>query len=97
MSTVNLNPRICVRRSTESEWLDVNPILMKGEFAIVDFDDCVKVKIGNGDKHFRDLDYLVDPIKIKKLEQEINDLRNDFNIYMIITNILIFILALGLA
>lgn len=80
---------ICLKRDTEDAWLGVNPILLEGEVAVVDFNDCVKVKIGDGNKHFRDLEYLVDPEKIKILEREINDLKKDMSFYMIIAYSLI--------
>ena len=84
---------ICLKRDTEDVWLRVNPILLKGEIAVVEFHDCVKVKIGDGVKHFRDLEYLTDP-KIKSLEEEIKELRQDLSLFIIVTNILIIVLAI---
>lgn len=80
---------ICLKRDTENNFLGVNPIVLKGEVIFVDFDDCVKIKVGDGITHFRDLEYLVDPTEIKRLKREINDLKKDMSFYMIIAYSLI--------
>ena len=47
---------IQLRRATEPEWIEVNPILRVGEPALST--DVYKLKIGNGQTHWADLDYL---------------------------------------
>ena len=56
---------IQLRRATESQWIDKNPILREGEpaFSI----DKNKLKIGNGNTHWKDLDYLSDTDMISYL------------------------------
>lgn len=46
------------KTQTETKWNQENPLLLKGEFAIVDVgNDRMRVKIGNGYEHFNDLPY----------------------------------------
>lgn len=47
---------IQLRRATEPEWIQVNPILRLGEPALST--DVYKLKIGNGHDHWVDIDYL---------------------------------------
>lgn len=47
---------IQLRRATEQEWIDLNPILRLGEPALST--DVYKLKIGNGVDHWADIDYL---------------------------------------
>ena len=58
--TVNLNTRIVLRNETIENWSASNPILLQGELAVVvdKFFDTVKLKIGDGERHFADLPYV---------------------------------------
>lgn len=47
---------IQLRRATEQEWIDLNPILRVGEPALST--DVYKLKIGNGQRHWSEIDYL---------------------------------------
>ena len=47
---------IQLRRATESEWIEVDPILRIGEPALST--DVYKLKIGNGQSHWSELEYL---------------------------------------
>ncbi len=47
---------IQLRRATEPEWIEVNPILRVGEPALST--DVYKLKIGNGHDHWSDIAYL---------------------------------------
>ena len=47
---------IQLRRATESEWVEVDPILRSGEPALST--DVYKLKIGNGQAHWSELPYL---------------------------------------
>ena len=47
---------IQLRRATESEWIEVDPILRVGEPALST--DVYKLKIGNGKSHWSQLPYL---------------------------------------
>ena len=48
---------IQLRRATEPEWIEVNPILRVGEPALST--DVYKLKIGNGHDHWADIPYLL--------------------------------------
>lgn len=47
---------IQLRRATESEWVEANPILRVGEPALST--DVYKLKIGDGTRHWSEIDYL---------------------------------------
>lgn len=47
---------IQLRRATEPEWVEVNPILRVGEPALST--DVYKLKIGDGQRHWSEIDYL---------------------------------------
>lgn len=47
---------IQLRRATEQEWYDYNPVLRLAEPALST--DVYKLKIGDGVRHWRDIDYL---------------------------------------
>ena len=48
---------IQLRRATESEWIEFDPILRVGEPALST--DVYKLKIGNGHDHWSDIPYLL--------------------------------------
>lgn len=54
------------RRAKESEWQETNPILRLGEPALST--DKNKIKVGVGDKHWSELDYLTGEIELDYLE-----------------------------
>ena len=58
MSTVKRHVKavIQLRRATEAEWIEHDPILFKGEPALST--DKNKLKIGVGDKHWSELSYI---------------------------------------
>ena len=47
---------IQLRRATEREWIELNPILRKGEPALST--DVYKLKIGDGERHWKQIPYL---------------------------------------
>lgn len=49
---------IQLRRATEAEWIEVNPILRVGEPALST--DVYKLKIGNGHDHWSDIPYMLE-------------------------------------
>ena len=49
---------IQLRRATESEWIEVNPILRVGEPALST--DVYRLKIGNGHDHWSEIPYLME-------------------------------------
>lgn len=49
---------IQLRRATEQEWIDYNPILRVGEPALST--DVYKLKIGDGEHHWADIPYLLE-------------------------------------
>ena len=49
---------IQLRRATEAEWIEVNPILRVGEPALST--DVYRLKIGNGHDHWSDIPYMLE-------------------------------------
>lgn len=47
---------IQLRRATEHEWIELNPVLRLGEPALST--DVYKLKIGDGERHWREIPYL---------------------------------------
>ena len=64
---------IQLRRATEAEWIEVDPILRLAEPALST--DVYKLKVGDGHKHWSELEYLSDAefelviSRIEELEQ----------------------------
>lgn len=60
MATTNKHVKavIQLRRATEQEWIDVNPILREGEPALST--DKNKLKIGNGSLHWSEIPYMAE-------------------------------------
>ena len=58
MATLNKHVKavIQLRRATEREWIDYNPILRLGEPALST--DVYKLKIGDGVRHWKQIPYL---------------------------------------
>ena len=52
------NARIKNKRDTDENFKSANPTLLKGEIAIVDAGDEVKIKVGNGTSGYNDLDFV---------------------------------------
>ena len=59
--TYNLNTRIKLRADNKADWEDSNPTLMKGEVAIVFNGDNTYLKVGDGERSFKDLPYVSSP------------------------------------
>lgn len=54
-----LKTHICLKRDTLINWVESNPVLLEGEVAVVWLaSDLVKIKIGDGERHFIDLPYV---------------------------------------
>ncbi len=49
---------IQLRRATEKEWIDIDPILRVGEPALST--DVYRLKIGNGTQHWSEIPYLLE-------------------------------------
>jgi hypothetical protein len=60
--STNIEVDMVNRRDTEANWISINPIVANGELIIVDTDEGIKIKIGDGDSHFNDLKYVDKPI-----------------------------------
>lgn len=75
MATVkkHIKAIIQLRRATEAEWIEVDPILRLAEPALST--DVYKLKVGDGHKHWSELEYLNDAefdlviSRIEELEQ----------------------------
>lgn len=60
--STNIEVDMVNRRDTEANWQSINPIVANGEQIIVDTGNGIKIKIGDGVKHFNDLEYIDKPI-----------------------------------
>ena len=60
--STNIEVDMVNRRDTEANWQSINPIVANGEQIIVDTANGIKIKIGDGVKHFNDLEYIDKPI-----------------------------------
>ena len=59
--TYNLNTRIKLRADNKADWENSNPTLLKGEVAIVFNGDNTYLKVGDGERSFKDLPYVSSP------------------------------------
>lgn len=57
-----LNTRVQTRYDTLTNWNATNPILLKGEIAVVADGDELYLKVGDGVSNFKTLKYLYEPI-----------------------------------
>lgn len=64
---------IQLRRATESEWIEVDPILRVGELALST--DVYKLKIGNGQDHWTGIPYL-NELEFALIQDRIEALEN---------------------
>ena len=64
--------RIQIRRDSENNWNDINPILADGELALTY--DNNKIKIGNGTQNWSDLTYIVPTLSTVATSGDYNDL-----------------------
>jgi hypothetical protein len=60
--STNIEVDMVNRRDTEANWISANPIVANGEQIIVDTDEGIKIKIGDGVSHFNELEYIDKPI-----------------------------------
>jgi hypothetical protein len=60
--STNIEVDMVNRRDTEANWQSINPIVANGEQIIVDTNSGIKIKIGDGVKHFNELEYIDKPI-----------------------------------
>ena len=71
MAVKNLNARVKIRRDKAADYKSKNPTLLAGELAIEQ--DTNKVKVGDGNTKWNNLDYLLDMDYVKKL---LEDMKN---------------------
>ena len=55
------NTRIKMKRDSEENWNQNNPILLNGEIALVEKQEGIELKIGNGEKQFKEISYYFPP------------------------------------
>ena len=62
-----INARLSLKYDTYAKWSSANPVLLKGELAIVEVPDetgqvaqepAYLLKVGDGSKNFKDLDWI---------------------------------------
>lgn len=55
------NTRIKMKKDSEENWNQNNPILLNGEIALVEKQEGIELKIGNGEKQFKEVSYYFPP------------------------------------
>ena len=55
------NTRIKMKKDSEENWNQNNPILLNGEIALVEKQKGIELKIGNGEKQFKEVSYYFPP------------------------------------
>ena len=55
------NARIKMKRDSEKNWNQNNPILLNGEIALVEKQEGIELKIGDGEKKFKEVSYYFPP------------------------------------
>lgn len=55
------NARIKMKRDSEENWNQNNPILLNGEIALVEKQEGIELKIGDGEKQFKEVSYYFFP------------------------------------
>ena len=55
------NARIKMKRDSEENWNQNNPILLNGEIALVEKQEGIELKIGDGEKQFKEVSYYFPP------------------------------------
>ena len=53
----NINARIALKRDTSANWTNYNPVLLNGELILVDTDNGLRAKIGDGIKTYTQLPF----------------------------------------
>lgn len=53
----NINARIALKRDTSANWTNYNPVLLDGELILVDTDNGLRAKIGDGTKTYTQLPF----------------------------------------
>ena len=56
------NTRIKMKKDSEENWNQNNPILLNGEIALVEKQEGIELKIGNGEKQFKEVSYYFPPL-----------------------------------
>ena len=53
----NINARIALKRDTSANWTNYNPVLLNGELILVDTDNGLRAKVGDGTKTYTQLPF----------------------------------------
>lgn len=79
MSTSQFRTKVQLRFDDLSAWNTFNPLLMKGELAAIqDGPDSIKIKIGDGKRHFNDLPWVTNGLSETKHYQVEIDLSTEY-------------------
>lgn len=54
---MKFNTRIKMKKDSEENWNQNNPILLNGEIVLVEKQEGIELKIGNGEKQFKEVSY----------------------------------------
>lgn len=67
-----LNTRVQTRYDTLTNWNTMNPVLLKGEIAVVTDGGEIYIKIGDGVNNFKSLKYLYEPVTTTMIDAAFN-------------------------
>lgn len=67
-----LNTRVQTRYDTLTNWNVTNPVLLKGEIAVVADGGEIYIKVGDGRSNFQSLKYLYEPITTTMIDAAFN-------------------------
>lgn len=55
----SIKSHVAMKYDTYKKWMEQNPLLLKGEIAIVEIaNDIIKLKVGDGERRFSDLPFI---------------------------------------
>ena len=77
----NINARIALKRDTSANWTNYNPVLLNGELILVDTDNGLRAKVGDGTKTYTQL-----PFTDEALRALITDVDNNNSAVVVTKN-----------
>ena len=79
MDKKTLNTRIQNKRDIKSNWESNNPVLLKGEFAIVEDGNEIRIKVGDGVTNYNGLPFIDDPLRNQSTSEVVIDLTSEIS------------------
>ena len=75
--TKNFITRIKSKKDTASNWQSLNPTLLDGEIVIVETDEGLQFKVGDGTNRYSQLPFVYDAISQDKIDEICNSTNNN--------------------